>query len=59
MRYTYSLLAFAVTALAFPTEKPADNGKWVPGKYEDKGTGFDNSNWKGSEIVSCLKMNLY
>ncbi|KAH7148120.1 hypothetical protein DER46DRAFT_672190 [Fusarium sp. MPI-SDFR-AT-0072] len=48
MRYTYSLLAFAafaVTALALPTEKPADNGKWVSGGYEGKGTGHNDGKW--------------
>ncbi|KAG7406333.1 hypothetical protein Forpe1208_v013613 [Fusarium oxysporum f. sp. rapae] len=59
MRYTYSLLAFAafaVTALALPTEKPADNGNGSlknmkrgkmmgPGKYEGKGTGHNDGKW--------------
>lgn len=33
MRYSYTLLAFAATALALPTAMPADDGSWAPGKF--------------------------
>ena len=46
MRYSLTLLAFAVTALALPTTtKPADDGSWYPGKYEGPGTPYDNGQW--------------
>jgi hypothetical protein len=34
MRYSYTLIAFAATALALPTGKPADDGSWQPGMFE-------------------------
>lgn len=45
MRYSYTLLAFAATALALPTAKPADDGSWAPGKYEGGDTGKDDGKW--------------
>ncbi|RSL89129.1 hypothetical protein CDV31_015937, partial [Fusarium ambrosium] len=45
MRYSLTLIAFAATALALPTAKPADDGSWAPGKYEGKGTGYDDGKW--------------
>jgi hypothetical protein len=45
MRYSYTLLAFAVTALSLPTNKPAGNSDWAPGKYEGKGTNLDGVKW--------------
>ncbi|KAF4951165.1 hypothetical protein FGADI_7655 [Fusarium gaditjirri] len=54
MRYNCYLLifiAFAITALALPTKKTADNSKWVPDKYESEGANFDHGQWvpKGYE----------
>ncbi|KAI6762515.1 hypothetical protein HG530_008495 [Fusarium avenaceum] len=37
MRYSYTLLAFAVTALSLPTNKPASDDKLAPGQYERTG----------------------
>ncbi|CAG1977670.1 unnamed protein product, partial [Fusarium graminearum] len=45
MRYSYTVLAFAATALALPTAKPADDGSWHPGKYEGGNTGYDDGKW--------------
>ncbi|EEY14900.1 conserved hypothetical protein [Verticillium alfalfae VaMs.102] len=45
MRYSLTLIAFAVTALALPTAKPADDGSWAPGKYEGPGTPYDDGKW--------------
>lgn len=33
MRYSYTLIAFAATALALPTAMPADDGSWAPGMF--------------------------
>ncbi|KAL9561243.1 hypothetical protein ACKAV7_014598 [Fusarium commune] len=42
MRYSYyTILAFAITALALPTAKPTDDGEWVPGKYDGESTPYD------------------
>ncbi|KAF5568068.1 hypothetical protein FPHYL_3003 [Fusarium phyllophilum] len=53
MRCNYSLLvfaAFAATALALPTVRPADTGKRVPAWYEGKGDNFDDGRWVPEEL---------
>ncbi|KAK0387435.1 LOW QUALITY PROTEIN: hypothetical protein NLU13_5747 [Sarocladium strictum] len=49
MRYSYTIISFAVAALALPTRPVPDDGSWAPGKYEGPGTGFDDGKYDPSK----------
>ncbi|KAL9570489.1 hypothetical protein ACKAV7_005377 [Fusarium commune] len=49
MRYSYTILAFAITALALPTAKPADDGKGALGINKGENTRYDGEKWSAGK----------